>query len=102
LIARPQALLGTKRKINEMRPKVFRTIRRLVARTIIGVLIGIVIVILYFTIHYLATTWGMGRSGKQLYFFDNREAFITVLAMGILIGAVIGFGWGINSKELNK
>lgn len=73
-----------------------RTMLPLFARMLTGAAIGIAIVILYFTIDYL------GSSEKRLYFIDREDAFITVLALGIVIGTIIGIGWAISSKAPSK
>ena len=73
-----------------------RTMLPLVVRMLAGAVIGIVVVILYFTIDYL------GASDRRLYFIDHRDAFLTVLVLGILIGTIIGIGWAINYKVQNQ
>jgi quinol-cytochrome oxidoreductase complex cytochrome b subunit len=65
---------------------------RLVARMLIGALIGIAVVAVFFAIDYLR------QSDTRLYFVDNRDAFFTLLAVGLVIGGVIGLGWAIDSK----
>jgi hypothetical protein len=76
--------------------KRIRSIVRLVARMLIGAVIGVAAVFFYFTIGYV------GARDKKLYFIDHWDAFITVLTMGVLIGAIIGIGWAISEKYRNE
>jgi hypothetical protein len=72
------------------------TMIRLLTRTLVGKVIGIAVVAVYVIMDY------MGQTDKRLYWFDNGDAVLTLLTLGVLIGATIGFFWAIISKGGNK
>ena len=69
---------------------------RLLTRTLVGAVIGICVVAVYFGVDYL------GATDKRLYWIDERDAIFTLLTMGVLIGATVGFIWAVSSKGRNK
>jgi hypothetical protein len=75
------------------------SIRRLLPRMLIGAVFGIAVVVLYFSLDYLGET---DKERRRFYFTDQRDAFVTLLTAGIVIGAAVGFGWAISSKERNQ
>lgn len=70
---------------------------RLLTRMLVGTAIGIAVVAVYESIFYL------GQTEKWLlYWIDHKDSILTLLTMGVLIGATIGFIWAIISKGRNK
>jgi hypothetical protein len=61
-----------------------------------GAAIGVAVVGLYAVIDYL------GQSDKRLYFIDHKDALITLLILGLLIGGAVGFGWAITTLRHAK
>jgi hypothetical protein len=69
---------------------------RLLTRVLAGAVIGAATVALYVGIDYV------GHTDRRLYFIDYRDAILTLLTLGVLIGAAVGFGWAISSGGRNK
>lgn len=65
----------------------------IVARVFAGAVIGVLVVIAYLALDYLA------QAEKQYYFLDYREAIITLLAIGVVIGAVVGLIWAFTAMK---
>jgi hypothetical protein len=72
--------------------EVIRCLTRTLVGPLIGAAIGITVVVAYVTVDYLAQT------DKQFYFLDRRPGIITLLWIGVVIGAVIG-GWGLSRRR---
>jgi hypothetical protein len=70
-------------------PKRPRALIGLLTLMLVGTAIGIAVVALFVGTDYVVQT------SNQFYFDDNRDAILTLLTLGVFIGAAIGLGWGI-------